>query len=112
MSSGGTEAGDDGSETGMARMQRERLRLWSQGLDLQGHQVSYHVLEASDAAQALLDYARVNRVGLLVMGAATHGLQLQRLVATVPIRVAMHAPCTVMLVKQALPFEQLLTAPG
>jgi len=33
------------------------------------------------------------------MGAATHGLQLQRFVATVPIKVAMHAPCTVMLVK-------------
>ena len=32
---------------------------------------------------------------------------LQRLVATVPIRVAMEAPCSVMLVKQSLPFEQL-----
>jgi hypothetical protein len=29
------------------------------------------------------------------------------LVATVPIKVAMHAPCTVMLVKAALPFEHL-----
>ena len=112
VSSGAAEAGDNGSETGVARMQRERLRLWSQGLNLHGHQVSYHVLEASDAAQALLKYARTNRVGLIVMGAATHGLQLQRLVATVPIRVAMDAPCTVMLVKQALPFERLLTAPG
>ena len=39
------------------------------------------------------------------MGAATHGLQMQRLVATVPIKVAMDAPCTVILVKQ-LPLEQ------
>jgi hypothetical protein len=28
-------------------------------------------------------------------------------VATVPIKVAMDAPCTVILVKQALPFERL-----
>jgi hypothetical protein len=41
------------------------------------------------------------------MGAATHGLQLQRFVATVPIKVAMRAPCTVMLVKQDKPFVEL-----
>src|SRR4029079_13769431 len=40
-----------------------------------------------------------NHVDLVIMGAATHGLQLQRLIATVPIKVAMHAPCMVMLVK-------------
>ena len=41
------------------------------------------------------------------MGAATHGLKTQRFVATVPIKVAMDAPCTVVLVKQRLPFEML-----
>jgi len=41
------------------------------------------------------------------MGAATHGLQMQRLIATVPMRVARDAPCTVILVKQQLPFEAL-----
>jgi hypothetical protein len=44
---------------------------------------------------------------MIVMGAATHGLKTQRLMATVPIKVAMAAPCTVILVKQALPFEHL-----
>ena len=44
---------------------------------------------------------------MIVMGAATHGLQMQRLLATVPIRVAMQAPCTVILVKQTLPFDLL-----
>jgi hypothetical protein len=33
---------------------------------------------------------------------------MQRFVATVPIKVAMEAPCTVVLVKQALPFEHLM----
>jgi K+-sensing histidine kinase KdpD len=65
------------------------------------------VLESGDAAQALLDYARGNNVSVIVMGAATHGLKTQRFVATVPIKVAMDAPCTVVLVKQALPFARL-----
>ena len=48
---------------------------------------------------------------MVIMGAATHGLQMQRLVATVPIKVAMAAPCTVILVKPSLPFEQLAALP-
>jgi K+-sensing histidine kinase KdpD len=65
------------------------------------------VLESGDPAQALLDYARGNHVSVIVMGAATHGLKTQRFIATVPIKVAMDAPCTVILVKQSLPFEHL-----
>lgn len=95
------------SETQLHRRHLAQLRQWAQPLDLSGHTASFHVLESSDVAQALLAYARNNRVSLLVMGAATHGLKLQRFVATVPIRVAMEAPCTVILVKQALPFELL-----
>jgi eukaryotic-like serine/threonine-protein kinase len=83
------------------------LRQWTQGLGLTEHQTSYHVIESGDVAQALLSYAEGNNVNMIVMGAATHGLQMQRFVATVPIRVAMEAPCTVILVKQTLPFEQL-----
>jgi len=37
---------------------------------------------------------------------------VQRFVATVPIKVAMNAPCTVILVKENLPFEQLAEAPS
>jgi nucleotide-binding universal stress UspA family protein len=48
---------------------------------------------------------------MIVMGAATHGLQMQRFVATVPIKVAMDAPCTVILVKQTLPFSAFETLP-
>jgi nucleotide-binding universal stress UspA family protein len=47
---------------------------------------------------------------MIILGAATHGLQMQRFVATVPIKVAMEAPCTVILVKPNLPFEQLAAA--
>ncbi|NBZ98213.1 MAG: serine/threonine protein kinase [Betaproteobacteria bacterium] len=97
------------SESSVHRMHLTRMQQWSQGLDLQDHQVSFHVLEASDVAHALVTYAESNEVSMIIMGAATHGLQMQRFVATVPIKVAMNAPCTVILVKQDVPFEFLGT---
>jgi serine/threonine protein kinase len=100
------------SETRVHRRYLNQLRQWSLPLEMPGHQTSCHVLESSDVAQALIDYAIGNHVSVIVMGAATHGLMTQRFVATVPIKVAMEAPCTVILVKQALPFEQLAVPAG
>ncbi|PUE12939.1 bifunctional serine/threonine-protein kinase/universal stress protein [Limnohabitans sp. T6-20] len=94
-------------ETQVHRWHLSRLQQWAQPLDLAGHQSSFHVLESGDVADALLRYAEGNQVNMVIMGAATHGLQMQRVVATVPIKVAMQAPCTVILVKQTLPFERL-----
>jgi nucleotide-binding universal stress UspA family protein len=109
ISPGQTSTSDDEkSETSVQRRHLAALRQWAQPLDLPGRQTSYHVIEASDVAQALVSYALGNQVSLIVMGAATHGLMTQRFVATVPIKVAMEAPCTVILVKQALPFERLV----
>ena len=111
ISSGDTSSTDSHkSETRVHRTHLTRMQQWAQSLDLQDHQVSFHVLESGDVAQALVRYAQGNEVSMIIMGAATHGLQLQRFVATVPIKVAMDAPCTVILVKQDLPFELLGTA--
>ena len=99
------------SETTLHRQHHARLRQWAQALDLSGHQVSYHVLESSDVAHALVRYAEGNCVTMMILGAATHGLQTQRFIATVPMRVARDAPCTVILVKQSLPFAQLAESP-
>jgi len=85
----------------------ERQKQWVRGVDLDGRQVSHHVLEAGDVAGAIIEYARGNHVTVIVMGAATHGLKLQAFKPTIPIKVAMEAPCTVILVKQELPFAQL-----
>jgi serine/threonine protein kinase len=95
------------SETAVHRQHRARLKQWAEPLDLAGHSVSYHVLESGDVAHALVRYAEGNQVSMMILGAATHGLQTQRFIATVPMRVARDAPCTVILVKQALPFAQL-----
>ena len=109
ISPGLTNASSDAtSETSVHRKYLSALRQWAQPLDLSGHQTSYHVLESGDVAQALVNYAVGNQVSLIVMGAATHGLKTQRFLATVPIKVAIDAPCTIILVKQALPFERLV----
>ena len=109
ISSGETSSSvDASSETSAQRKYIGSLRQWAQPLDLSGQQTSYHVLESGDVAQALVNYAVGNGVSVIVMGAATHGLKMQRFLATVPIKVAMDAPCTVILVKQALPFELLM----
>ena len=100
------------SEVQVHRRQLEFLRQWTQGLELHGHQVSFHVLEASDVADALVKYARGNHVNLIILGAATHRHMWLPMIATVPIRVATDAPCNVMLVKQKLPFSQLNQSPG
>lgn len=99
-------------ETQVHRWHLSRLQQWAQPLDLTDHQTSYHVLESGDVAQALLAYAAGNQVNMIIMGAATHGLQMQRFVATIPIKVAMDAACTVILVKQSLPFEHLAALPA
>ena len=101
----GTEAAK--SEATVHTRYLELLRHWAQGIDTEKHQLSLHVLESGDVAQALLDYARGNHVNVIVMGAATHGLALQRIVQTVPMKVAMEAPSTVILVKAELPFSAL-----
>ncbi len=97
----------DKSETSVHRQYLTQLHQWAQPLDLEQHQTSFHVLEASDVANAIVRYAEGNHVSMIVMGAATHGLHMQRWLATVPIKVAMDAPCSVILVKQSLPFAQL-----
>ncbi len=74
--------------------------------------MSHHVIEAGDVPGAIIEYARGNHVTVIVMGAATHGLKLQAFKPTIPIKVAMEAPCTVILVKQELPFAQLSEVPA
>ncbi|HNK07468.1 MAG TPA: bifunctional serine/threonine-protein kinase/universal stress protein, partial [Giesbergeria sp.] len=81
----------DRSETSVHRHHLTRLKQWTEGLDLSNHSVSYHVLESNDVAQALVRYAEGNQVSMLILGAATHGLHTQRVVSTIPIRVARDA---------------------
>ncbi len=102
-------SGEGNTASNAYRRHLATLQRWAQALDTPGRQISYHVLESNDVAQALLNYAAANHVGVIVMGAATHGRRTQRILTTVPIKVAMSAPCTVILVKPALPSGLLLS---
>jgi nucleotide-binding universal stress UspA family protein len=98
-----------------------RLRHWAEPLGLGPGQISFHAIESSDPADAILKYARLNQVDHIVIGApprnvalrgmlgtvstgvatdaAPEPLQMFRLLGTVSTKVAAEAPCTVTVVR-------------
>ncbi|MGC3996041.1 MAG: bifunctional serine/threonine-protein kinase/universal stress protein [Anaeromyxobacter sp.] len=75
------------------------LRNWAEPLGLGAGRASFHVLEATDPAEALLGYARANGVDHVVLGAPPKRVPLRGLLGTVATRVALEAPCDVTLVR-------------
>jgi nucleotide-binding universal stress UspA family protein len=74
------------------------LRHWAEPLKLADGAVTFHVLEATDAADAILDYVRANAVDHIVMGARANST-MRRLLGGVSGKVAAEAPCTVTVVR-------------
>jgi serine/threonine protein kinase len=74
-----------------------RLRNWAEPLQLPPERISYHVIESSDPAAALLEYARVNQVDHLVIGAPPADVPMKG--SFVSTRVAAEAPCSVTVVR-------------
>lgn len=81
-----------------------RLKDWAApiaaALGLDDSRLSFHVLEAPEAAQALLDFARRTGVDHLVMGARGQSA-LRRYLGSVSSAVVAQAPCTVTVVRAA-----------
>jgi serine/threonine protein kinase len=75
------------------------LRHWAAPLGLAEGRVTFHVLEAADAAAAILDYARANRVDHLVLGARERSVS-RRVLGSVSAEVAGEAPCSVTVVRR------------
>lgn len=75
------------------------LRHWAAPLGLAEGRVTFHVLEAADAAAAILDYARANRVDHLVLGARERSFS-RRVLGSVSAQVAGEAPCSVTVVRR------------
>ncbi|WP_290543172.1 universal stress protein [Aestuariivirga sp.] len=67
-------------------------------LKLNQGRITYHVLEAVDPAEKILDYARVNNVDHIVMGARANST-MRKILGSVSGKVAMEAPCTVTVVR-------------
>ena len=60
--------------------------------------VTFHVLEAYDAANAIVDFARKNQIDHIVMGARSSG-GLRRYLGSVSARVVVESDCTVTVVR-------------
>jgi len=74
------------------------LKHWASPLKLDEHRLTVHVLEAIDPASAILEFATVNHVDHIIIGAREHSGVLARL-GSVSSKVASEAPCTVTVVR-------------
>jgi nucleotide-binding universal stress UspA family protein len=86
------------------------LRHWAEPLKLEQHRLTAHVLEAVDPANAILEFARANRIDHILLGARQNSL-LRSLLGSVSAKVAAEAPCTVTVVRPARVIEPGSEAP-
>lgn len=78
------------------------MRDWARALELADHRITFHVLEGSEPADALVAYARDNGVDHIVMGA--RGVTgVRRILGSVSARVVAEAGCTVTVVRSMGP---------
>lgn len=81
------------------------LKDWAHAMKLPAGRVTFHVLEAIDPAETILDYARVNNVDHLIMGARAN-TAMRKILGSVSGKVAAEAPCTVTVVRNRQPAEE------
>jgi len=74
------------------------LRRWAKPLQMPEERLTYHVLESDKTAAALIDYARMNDVDHILMG-APRGDAPARLFPGVSAQVIAEAPCSVTVVR-------------
>jgi eukaryotic-like serine/threonine-protein kinase len=76
------------------------LKHWASPLKLDGNRLTTHVLEAIDPAAAILEFAEVNRVDHIIVGARQNSL-MRSLLGSVSAKVAAEASCSVTVVRTA-----------
>jgi nucleotide-binding universal stress UspA family protein len=74
------------------------LRHWASPLKLDENRLTVHVLEAVEPAAAILEFAKVNHIDHIVIGARQNSL-VRSLLGSVSAKVAAEAPCTVTVVR-------------
>jgi eukaryotic-like serine/threonine-protein kinase len=74
------------------------LKHWARALPIRPERITYHVLEGTDAAAALVDYARNNQIDHIVLGARGSST-LRRFLGSVSAKVVAEATCTVTVVR-------------
>jgi protein-serine/threonine kinase len=83
-----------------------QLKHWarpiSKALNLEEGRLTFHVLEAPDAAGAIVDFARRNQIDHIVMGARGQSA-LRRYLGSVSSQVVAESDCTVTVVRARAP---------
>ena len=80
------------------------LKNWARPLNLEIERMTFHVLEHTDPAAALIEYARSNHVDHILIGARGTG-GLRRYLGSVSAQVVSEAGCTVTVVRAPQPDE-------
>ena len=105
----GTDALTDHRGRSLHVKQLVGLKHWarpiSKALNLEDGRLTFHVLEAPDPADALVDFARRNQVDHIVMGARGNST-LRRYLGSVSSTVVAESLCTVTVVRAAAPAEE------
>ncbi len=94
----GIDLGVDTAGRNLTVQRLVELKHWARPLELPAERVTFHVLEGTDPAVTLVDYARQNHVDHLVIG-ARGASALRRFLGSVSARVVAEAPCTVTVVR-------------
>jgi eukaryotic-like serine/threonine-protein kinase len=74
------------------------LQHWAQPLKLDESRLTVHVLEAFDPASAILEFAEINHVDRIVIGARQNSFA-RSFLGSVSAKVAGEAPCTITVVR-------------
>ena len=74
------------------------LQHWARPFHLEDDRLTVHVLEAIDPAGAILEFAAVNLVDHIIIGARQNSM-MRALLGSVSAKVASEAPCTVTVVR-------------
>lgn len=75
-----------------------KLKRWAQPLGIAEDNISFHILEAPDIANAIVNYATTNHVDYIVIGARGSST-LRRFLGSVSSHVVAEAPCSVKVVR-------------
>jgi nucleotide-binding universal stress UspA family protein len=91
-------SGNEETATGRHIRELVNLRRWAKPLELPEERLTCHVLESEKPAAALIDYARMNDVDHILVGAVRAGAPT-RLFPGVSAQIVAEAPCTVTVVR-------------
>ncbi|MBC3885708.1 bifunctional serine/threonine-protein kinase/universal stress protein [Undibacterium griseum] len=76
------------------------LKHWARPLNMRSDKITFHVLEASDPATAIIEYAHNNDVDHIIIGSRGTSA-LRRYLGSVSAQVVAEASCTVTVVKSS-----------